>query len=1146
MARFLIVVLTLFVVAGCSDQTSASSAKAEPLKVLADPYQTTLTRLQITPPPSPWAAGQKQLFATLLGKHHVDVLVVPVQVLGSGLDRVERRLIDLRVAQYLAASTGRSVADPVLVSRALGEGQRAVQPSEVYSLAQSTKAKLLVWPQAGHDEHGRMVLAVRRQTRDDVGGWLESGTKQWSVVFSEEELPAEVIGRLLPEIAALVDPSAKPPATSTVARADSVALPSSPLAMLAEETASPVVRANYLELLALLHPEEPELAQERAFVRALAALDELAPDSPDLHLLKARALFHLDRRPAALHALGTPQTSAERAMLAAINGNLPDLEREVAQVESPVHRLLAEIELADLRHHYGVLERAQFVRDVAPLTGNSPEWNLLLHRRYMEWDRWERESNITLKALLDRMFPVEGFTAESMTRGQAVLAHADSDPGRFELSVQEHLSRLLAEKPGEWCCQAARGPRAWDVLGLVEGQAEANLLWQVEFYVKVQANARAALSVSDRFDATYHGHGALAAQRAKVFIAVAETMQGAERANFLKQAISLAQHAMYWSDPRTSAYADSLHFINTYATLAPPGNVQQTAALVGALQRDVPRRWWQYLEQVESGSQEPEAGARALRYATEQFVVLESVVERESDPQVVERILHDNEQRFVGSPHRLKFLAQRAREKGDFAALEALYQEARSRNPNDWVAHRELGRLKIERGDYAEALKVFLGYPPLTKTEPEHSVAVANGAAEAASMLFWRGAVAEAVPLYKIAADLQTGAESSLVASVRLKVLDGRFAEAAGESLGYARRYHSAYGYSDYLAWLHVLGFSKEAWLAFDELAGSFETPQLWASALVGHRIEGHSDAQVRAWLKSERVRSAEAKGYRFAPYHAILANAVDRKPAVDFAAFVAELEGSQERFGYTRLWRYREDNVASPASAPVPLDGAAADAVPFKTELAYFAEAYALLRNDDSAGAYSVFADADSHYILEGSYAMPYFAWAAAKSGNAATLEARLPSHGGFDLELARAFLAGLKGDHTTALSHLQRAFATRPHTLLRPIFTEYQYAEACEWLFLETRHEPYRELALDWTRKHQRMQPMYAWAYAMEAKLTRSPADRMRAVAIAQYLDPGSERLASIPAKERERAKAWFGRNNPFKSKPSDTAAREALKPA
>ena len=137
-------------------------------------------------------------------------------------------------------------------------------------------------------------------------------------------------------------------------------------------------------------PHEPELGQERAFVRALAALDELAPDSPDVRLLKARALFHLDRRPAALHALGTPQTSAERAMLAAINGNLPDLEREVAQIESPVHRLLAEIELADLRDHYGVLERAQFVRDVVPRIGNSPEWGLLLHRRYMEWDRWEQ------------------------------------------------------------------------------------------------------------------------------------------------------------------------------------------------------------------------------------------------------------------------------------------------------------------------------------------------------------------------------------------------------------------------------------------------------------------------------------------------------------------------------------------------------------------------------------------------------------------------------------------------------------------------------------------------------------------------------------------------------------------------------------
>jgi hypothetical protein len=226
--------------------------------------------------------------------------------------------------------------------------------------------------------------------------------------------------------------------------------------------------------------------------------------------------------------------------------------------------------------------------------------------------------------------------------------------------------------------------------------------------------------------------------------------------------------------------------------------------------------------------------------------------------------------------------------------------------------------------------------------------------------------------------------------------------------------------------------------------------------------------------------------------------------------------------------------------SAPVPAEVAAAAPAVARTEAVYFAQAYALLRNGDAAGAYKVFTEAAQRFVIEDTYALPYFAWAAAKSGNGAALEAWLPARGGFDLELGRAFLAGLKGEHPAAISHLQRAFASRPHTDFRPIFTEYQYAEACEWLFRDTGHEPYRDLALDWVRKHQRMQPMYAWAYAMEATLTRSPADRTRAVAMAQYLDRGSERLATISAKDRERAKAWFARHNPFKAKPLDTAAR------
>jgi hypothetical protein len=59
----------------------------------------------------------------------------------------------------------------------------------------------------------------------------------------------------------------------------------------------------------------------------------------------------------------------------------------------------------------------------------------------------------------------------------------------------------------------------------------------------------------------------------------------------------------------------------------------------------------------------------------------------------------------------------------------------------------------------------------------------------------------------------------------------------------------------------------------------------------------------------------------------------------------------------------------------------------------------------------------------------------------------------------------------------------------------------------------------------------PVSAWAYALEARYSSDEQQRLRATAIALYLDPKSEYLKSVPAEIRKRAKEWFATNNPFK---------------
>jgi hypothetical protein len=50
------------------------------------------------------------------------------------------------------------------------------------------------------------------------------------------------------------------------------------------------------------------------------------------------------------------------------------------------------------------------------------------------------------------------------------------------------------------------------------------------------------------------------------------------------------------------------------------------------------------------------------------------------------------------------------------------------------------------------------------------------------------------------------------------------------------------------------------------------------------------------------------------------------------------------------------------------------------------------------------------------------------------------------------------------------------------------------------------------------------------MEARLATAPAERQRALGIALYLDPQSERLRDVPEAEKQEARKYMKEHNPF----------------
>ena len=224
----------------------------------------------------------------------------------------------------------------------------------------------------------------------------------------------------------------------------------------------------------------------------------------------------------------------------------------------------------------------------------------------------------------------------------------------------------------------------------------------------------------------------------------------------------------------------------------------------------------------------------------------------------------------------------------------------------------------------------------------------------------------------------------------------------------------------------------------------------------------------------------------------------------------------------------------------------------------------YAALKRGDYQRSWEAFQE----YAQPGSYlaafepsysALPYHAYVAAKTGHAeefsaylekwskrlstATLQRDPPPYPEFDVHLARAVLASIKGSHDKVKEELSLARGSMAEPGARPLPLEYVFAEVCELLGKESGKREYFDIAVDWARAYQVYEPWAAWAYAFEAMYGKNDADRARAYAIAQYLDRNSSRISAIDASIASRAKLWLAANKPFPRERNGGPHRKAL---
>jgi tetratricopeptide (TPR) repeat protein len=887
--------------------------------------------------------------------------------------------------------------------------------------------------------------------------------------------------------------------------------------------------------------------RERLIEKSMLAILGMSPASPDYRTLKARALMHMGQRPAALKTLGVPESGEEKHLFALLNGNLPEVERYAARMKPGVRAIIARLELNEIASAYGVRTQKKSLQDAKSLRLAGQVWPFLAERAFTDWDDWSQHENGQLKVLLDREFPIAGFTAEGMVRGAVSLGDMSNVQGALDLSVLDHVRRFSGTQAASWCCvPLASRLTTSDYLDFLDSVGTDNLVRRAHLISRTQALPQAALEFLARIDGAYKDQPQLSVERARAEWKLAEQAEGARKEGLVKAANEHASNALYWEQGQTRNAAAALGMLRGANS---PGNLYVA---------DHPFR--SFYPSWEGSTDQSIANEKTgLRNSTFDFAPVGElrrlVGEVSNDWSQFEEVLKSIENRFAGNPQRVLLLARESVRKGDMRTARLHYREGIRSQPGHWQSYAELGKIFFEEGDVDKAAQLFMSYPEFGRRTGENEVTLSNHAFEAGSLFYWSGHFGKAMPLYRIAAGLRTGSNASMSSEIRLKLAGGDYAAALIGSLERARRYHTAFAYRDYLGMLHAMGHSKEAWEAFNVIIGQLANPELWETPLVGHRMAAATESEIAEWVARDPMRKS---GY--AGVYLLRAGVTDRMPSQGLAAAVAAVERPVWKIEHAKgmvVVRASPDektHIVLKSEGPpwqvLPLGVFDREKkTPVKSDLVHFAEAYRWMRAGDFARANGILEEAVALYDMRNpdlGYLLPYYAFAAAKSGKSGQVSARLDkfdtANQRFDYHLARSVVAGLAGKTAESFRSLKLALYRRPFTQSRPVYTEYQYAEICEWLYEATRNAKYRDMAVSWAKSVQAFNPWFAWPYAIEAKYATNNGERSRAVAMAYYLDKNSERLAKIPKGEIDAAVKGFADRNPFLNPRSSSKERSA----
>lgn len=1070
-------------------------------------------------PESAWLAARTRRHADLLKRKPCDVLVVPVQVEGYAFDRPNRDIMSWDLANALSAQ-GQCVTDPALVDIALGDGQRRRDPAAILELARSIKARQVVSMFAGHDVSGQVRLTLQSMHLDPdrpTAAPTERAHSLSDFSYSAEHPPFLAVREHLGELLDSVGLKAADLPSQPTAGVMPAQLPSSPAEFIAPEPGSALADAANLAFLAMLAPTRGARTADRLFAKAWVRL-QAVPAEPAVIQLRARIMFHLHERPYALSLLKSVPADQAAGLRALLDGNLPEARAALAAEHDPWERFFLDLEVRDLENAY---QRHDAVNRLDAQFADS-RWRDLVNARWGEGDVWMVFDSLPVKKLLDQLFPIPGFSFDEAILGNAIVSRvvgADQ-----QLLALQHLHRVLETAPDSLLADRplmSIGPL--DLIDMILSRVEHGLVGQTRFHLSTRGDPETGAAYLRAYDVEFAGEPSHELLRADLEWKQLNDAQPQQRPPLMARLQAAAYCAISVDQGQSRISKSALWYLQQPTASPAVGGL-------GSLGMDYPiRDYWNNLENSET--------QRLEFSATNSDPLLDLKRQGKIDADTVASRL---EKRFRGEPAATEAWLKISRSRlhaPEVGQTPEVLSAAIEKDPDNWSLYFGLAMAFRQRGEFDKAAQAIWAYPLFRAGHSRDAVLISNRAYENGTELLMLGAFDAARPLLQRAADLDTGSQASIMAGVRLGLLEKNYRVAATQQLTAAKRYNSFTIYGDFLRLMFASGHDSEAWAIYDQITSRYSADGVVAAAMVGNRRKGTSDADLGAWLKSHLV-SAERGGNRdrLAAY-ALREAMTDRDPAPEFSGLVADLAGPADVALSPDGHIYPAHPLRSDFSYQGPSDFgasrhdkiAAADAVPHRYALV--AEAFDAFRARKYEKAVAAFDRLSSYYYIEVgrvSTVLPYFAYAAAQTGDTLGLEqylASIPDDAtNFNVLMARAVFASVAGRKDASYELLDHAFLSSPYDIgYAAIDSAYIYMDICALLYERLKDPQYRAKAFRAARILRVTDPAESAAHALVGYLGEGP-EQVEALAMALYLDPRSAWASKAPEAIRHRAESMM----------------------